>query len=404
MSIAVSILGLALLILIHEAGHFFAALAVGMKPRGFSIGFGPAIAKLNRNGIDYAIRAIPLGGYVRIPGMAPARASDVDVHLGSAVREAPELVGPSERLKRALDAGDEESARAELATFAELAADRGISGAEKGVQEIGDSLASDAYWRKSVWRRIVMFAAGPGTNLVFAVVLFALVFSVAGGKATTKVETVFDETPAKQIGLRAGDRIVEVGGVRIGEPGQITEQISGSGGRPLTVVVVRDGKTVELGPVQPALVKSEAGRDVYRLGFQLAGQSLGAGESFQEAISLTGRLTKEIVVSLSNIVNKEGREQIASPVGIVKESSTAAEAGWESYLAVLAFISLSLALLNMLPLLPLDGGHIVFLTAEAIRGRAIKREIYERVSAVGIALVLVLFFIGLSNDVGRLGG
>lgn len=401
MSILVSILGLAFLILIHEAGHFLAALAVGMRPRGFSIGFGPAIAKLHRNGIDYAIRIIPLGGYVKIPGMAPARASDVDVHLGGAVREAPELVGPSERLKRALDAGDEESARAELDTFAGLAADRGIASAERGVQEIGDALAPGAYWRKSVWRRIVMFAAGPGTNFAFAVVLFAVVFMTAGGKATTTVEAVLDDYPAQRMGLLPGDRIAEINGERVA-PSDITRIISGSGGNKLTVVVVRDGETVTLGPVKPKL-DDDGTRQVYRLGFQLAAEPLGGGESFKEAVVLTGRLTKEIGVSLSNIANKEGRDQIASPVGIVKESSTAADAGWASYLGVLAFISLSLALLNMLPLLPLDGGHIVFLTAEAIRGRAIRREIYERVSAVGIALVLILFFIGLSNDIDRLG-
>ena len=95
-----------------------------------------------------------------------------------------------------------------------------------------------------------------------------------------------------------------------------------------------------------------------------------------------------------NIVHEEGREQIASPIGIVDESSSAARRGWESYLAVLAFISLSLGLLNLLPLLPLDGGHIVFALAEKVRGRAIRREIYERVSAVGIAVVLLLFFMG----------
>ena len=84
--------------------------------------------------------------------------------------------------------------------------------------------------------------------------------------------------------------------------------------------------------------------------------------------------------------------------------STAAQAGWESYLIVLGFISLSLALLNLLPLLPLDGGHIAFSVIEGVRGRAVGREVYERVSAVGIALVLLLFIVGLSNDVSRLGG
>ena len=109
-------------------------------------------------------------------------------------------------------------------------------------------------------------------------------------------------------------------------------------------------------------------------------------------------------MSLSNLVHGEGRKDISSPVGIVQGSSSALKEGVQNYLWVLGLISLSLALLNLLPLLPLDGGHIVFSIVEGIRGRAVKREIYERVSAVGIFLVVLLFFVGLSNDIGRLGG
>jgi regulator of sigma E protease len=105
--------------------------------------------------------------------------------------------------------------------------------------------------------------------------------------------------------------------------------------------------------------------------------------------------------SLGRIVTGEGRDEISSPVGIVDASSEVIdEGGIRLYLRILAFISLSLAILNLLPLLPLDGGHITFSLIEGLRGRAVGREIYERVSAVGIALVLILFFVGLSNDIG----
>jgi len=399
MSIAVAILGLALLIFIHEVGHFGAALAVGMRPRGFSIGFGPPLAKVRRNDIDYAFRAIPLGGYVTIPGMTRPQASDVDAFFGGAIRDAPELVGPAERLKRALSAGDFEQARVELDAFTSAAEEGGANGIRRGVRHVGDGLSDDAYWRQPVWKRIVTIAAGPATNLAFAVVIFAIVLMSAGGKATTTVAEVFEGRPAREIGLLPGDRILEIDGTRV-TPSKITERISGSEGRPLMLVVLREGERVVLGPIRAKLDED----DVYRLGFQLGAEPFGFLESSQEAVTLTVRLTGEIGKSLANIVHKEGREQIASPIGIVDESSSAARRGWESYLAVLAFISLSLGLLNLLPLLPLDGGHIVFAVAEKIRGHAIRREIYERVSAVGIALVLLLFFVGLTNDVGRLGG
>ena len=117
---------------------------------------------------------------------------------------------------------------------------------------------------------------------------------------------------------------------------------------------------------------------------------------------MTGLVTSEIVKSLGRLVTGEGRKDISSPVGIVQGSSDAAKEGTDSFLWVLGLISLSIALLNLLPLLPLDGGHIVFAVLEGIRGRAVGREVYERVSIVGIGLVLLLFFIGLSNDIGRL--
>jgi regulator of sigma E protease len=140
----------------------------------------------------------------------------------------------------------------------------------------------------------------------------------------------------------------------------------------------------------------------YRLGFMLAGEGLPPLSAARESISLTGEVTRDIGASLGRLVTGSGRDEISSPVGIVQGSSDAAKQGTESFLFVLGLISLSIALLNLLPLLPLDGGHIVFAIAEGVRGRSVRREVYERVSVVGIGLVLLLFVIGLSNDIGRL--
>jgi regulator of sigma E protease len=134
----------------------------------------------------------------------------------------------------------------------------------------------------------------------------------------------------------------------------------------------------------------------------LRGEGLSLPAAARESVALTGEVTGQIASSLAKLVTGEGREDISSPVGIVQGSSDAAKQGTQSFLFVLGLISLSIALLNLLPLLPLDGGHIVFAVAEGIRGRAVAREVYERVSFVGIGLVLLLFFLGLSNDVGRL--
>src|SRR5881394_4096317 len=114
MTVFVAILGLAFLILIHEAGHFFTAMAVGMRPRRFYVGFPPALVKTKRGGVEYGIGAIPLGGYVKIPGMHRPAPSDLDVHFGAAVVEAPSLTGPVERLKRLVEQGEFAAAREEL--------------------------------------------------------------------------------------------------------------------------------------------------------------------------------------------------------------------------------------------------------------------------------------------------
>jgi regulator of sigma E protease len=192
--------------------------------------------------------------------------------------------------------------------------------------------------------------------------------------------------------------VVEVNRIKV-TPRDIATRISASHGRPVTLIVRRGGRLVTLGPVRPRITDG-----AYRLGFILRGEKLDVGESVWESVKLTGVVTREIGKALGGLVHGKGRKNISSPVGIVQGSSDALSHGVQNYLWVLGLISLSLALMNLLPLLPLDGGHIAFSIVEGIRGRAVAREVYERVSVIGIALVVLLFFIGISNDVSRLGG
>lgn len=400
MSFAIAILGLAFLILIHEAGHFFASLAVGMRPRKFYIGFPPALVKVRRRGIEYGIGAIPLGGYVRIPGMHRPAAKDVDHVFARALHAAPELVGPAERLKRALAAEDYESAKVRLAEFHERALELDVPSVEKQVVDLEDALSPQAYWRAPTWKRVTAIAAGPLTNLVFAVVLFAIVFMVAGWNATNKVSLVLKGSQAQAAGLVVGDEVVGVNGLPV-TADQISDMISASHGRPVELTVLRKGNLISLRRERAQLDTTD---NRYRLGFGLAGQPLGVGPAIWQSLKTTGTVSRETAAALGGLFHSKDRKNFSSSVGIVQHSAEAVHYGWASYLSILAFISLSLALFNLLPLLPLDGGHIAFSLLEGIRGRAIAREVYERVSAVGITLFLLLFIIGLSNDVGRLGG
>ena len=407
METLIGIAGLAFLILIHEAGHFFVALAVRMRPRRFYVFFPPAVVKRVRNGIEYGIGSIPLGGYVKIPGMHRPAARDLDAHLERAYDEAPWIEREAEPVRVALASGRLDEAQDGMPALRSAIGKAKLSegaarSAERGVTDVEDALAPDAYWRAPAWKRIAVIAAGPVTNLVFAVLLLAVVFMLGvPSDATRKVDSVVPGRPAAAAGLRPGDTIVAVGGRATPTLEAVQRRIAATNGDAVTIVVDRDGQRVTLGPIEPV---SEEGRWI--IGFRPGSteQSYSPPAAAWEAITRTGEVTKMIGQSLGRIVTGSGRDEVSSPVGIVQGSTQALDLGFRYYLGILALISLSLALLNLLPLLPLDGGHIAFSIIERLRGRAIPREAYERVSAVGIALVLMLFVIGLSNDIGRLGG
>jgi regulator of sigma E protease len=404
MNIFVAIGGLAFLILIHEAGHFFTALAVKMRPRRFYIFFPPAIVKWQRKGIEYGIGAIPLGGYVKIPGMHKPAGADLEGQFGPAIDEAPWLAAHLEPVATALDEERLQDARTGLGDLRAAVersdlSDPARKSAERGLTDTDDAVADDAYWRAPVWKRVTVIAAGPLTNLVFAIVLLAVVFMLGvPSKVDRTIATVDSGTPAAEI-VRAGDTIVAINGQPV-EGDQISEKIRASNGEPVSVTVERGGKEVTV-QARPRLIEG-----AYRLGFTLGViyESYGPWDALKLAGERTWEATSAIGASLGRIVTGEGRKEVASPVGIVQASSETLEAGFREYLGILALISLSLALLNLLPLLPLDGGHIAFSLAEGVRGRAIPRAAYERASAIGILIVLFLFFIGLTNDVNRIRG
>ena len=407
MSIFVAILGLALLILLHEAGHFFVARAVGMRPRRFYLGFPPALVKVVRNGIEYGIGAIPLGGYVKIPGMHRPAASDLDVQLAPALAEDPSLFPKVARVKRGLEANDLDSARDALPELERAVEEATLSpsagkAARRSVEEVQDGLSSDAYWRQRTWKRVAVIFAGPGVNIVAAIVLVALGYLLGvPGDPDRTVKNVKANTPAASVGLHAGDTIIAVNGRETPNFDTVSRLIRSSKGKPITVTVLRNGKAVTLGPVRTKQIGSR-----WALGFQPGWKEVSYGpvKALTKSLSVTWETTKATITFLPRLATGAGRKQVSSPVGIVDVSSQAVSLTFTLYLQILGLISISLAILNLLPLLPLDGGHILFSIIEGLRGRAVGREVYERVSAIGIALFLVLTFIGLSNDISHLGG
>ncbi len=392
MSIAIAIIGLAVLVLIHEAGHFFAARAVGMTPRKFYLGFGPPIVRKNRGGVEYGIGSIPLGGYVKIPGMSRPSPGG----LATMLTEPQQTEHRAElaRLDVAIEDGDDPAARAALEEL------KPAFGSTAAWQELEGQLAPDAYWRQATWRRLVAIGAGPAVNLVFAIVLFTCLFVVATTRDTKIVGRVLPHTPAATAGVQRGDEIVSVAGARVALK-EIPARIRATAGRPFTLVVERSGRPVAI-PLRARLSDG-----AFRIGVEFESRT-GAGESLpaaaRDALGLTWGVTSDTVTGIGHLFAGRDTNQVSSSVGIVRVSAAAWREGLRSFLLVLGFVSLALGLLNLLPVLPLDGGHIVIALVEKVRGHTFKQSVYLRYTVVGLALFAVLMYFGLRNDLFGGGG
>ena len=350
MSFLFAFLGFAALIILHELGHFTAAKAVGMRVERFSLFFPPLIARYRRGETEYAIGAIPLGGYVKITGMNPA-------------------------------------------------------------EEIPPAVAHRAYYRQPVWKRIVVIGAGPAVNIALAfLILWVLLWANGLAEGNGRVERVTAE-PAKGA-LRPGDQVVSVDGRRGSFP-ELREQISSHrcagppvdgcrAATPATVVVVNDGqaRTLRLAPVY-----SKAEDDMF-IGFQTGAtvRPIGPAEAADEALYRMWFFTSKTVETIAGIFQADKRDDISGVVGSYEVTRQTIELDTERAIYLLAIISLSLGVINLFPFLPLDGGHIFWALAEKVRGRAIPFSVMERAGFVGFVLVIALFMIGLTNDVGRLTG
>jgi regulator of sigma E protease len=397
--------GLLLLVFLHELGHFAVAIAVGMRPRSFYIGFPPAIAKFRRKGIEYGIGAIPLGGMVRIPGMHRPAPRDLETFMAAALREDPSLSANVQRVRRPLETGDYDAARAELPDLrraielAELSPAARRS-AERAVREVDEGTGSDAYWRARTWKRIAVIAAGPLMNILVAFLIFTSVYATGAptGTPTNRIGEVERNSPAAVAGLHAGDRVLAVDGKPATTFDRVSQLIRSSKGKPITVTVRRDGSTITLGP--RATMRSPDGRWIW--GFIPATEQVSypLGHSARLAANDLGQVITGTFRAFGALFHQKDRGQLTSAVGIVRVSQQALKVGFNYYLQIVGLVSMSLALLNLLPFLPLDGGHILFSIIEGVRRRAVPREVYERVSVVGFGLILLLTFIALSNDLG----
>ncbi len=345
--------GIAVLVLLHEAGHFAAAKAVGMRVEKFSLFFGPWLWKVQRGETTYGIATIPLGGYVKISGMNPH-------------------------------------------------------------EPLPPEVAHRAFYRQPVWKRVVVIAAGPAVNFVLAFVILWGYFAFTTLPDYDNVRPVVAEVQPDRPGegvLRPGDRLVAVDG-KPGTPLELRDQISSHrcagpqvegcrSAEPARLTIVRDGREMTLS-VRPRY-SAEVERPVIGFGFEPGERTWSAGAAAGESVATMWNVTRVTVETIVGLVySAEKRDEVGSIVGGYEATRRTLEYDAARAVSILGLISLSLAVINLFPFLPLDGGHIFWAVAEKVRGRAISFRTMEKASVVGFMLVIILFFIGVTNDVERL--
>jgi regulator of sigma E protease len=417
LGIVIGIVGLGFLVLVHELGHFMVAKATGMRVEEFSLGFGPYLVKKRWGETVYGISAVPLGGYVRVTGMHKQEFEERVADLREA--EAQEATIRSEA--------------AEAQAFAESDAKANVSGGEtapgrksgrvRRSRDVEDALAGKRaltadeiaatplerrYYSHPLWHKLLFIVAGVVMNAIVALALLYIVGVVDGESwRSTVVGEIVVGGGAEDAGMLAGDRIMSIDGRQVDRFDELQIETLKHKGETVTLEVQRSGSasllTMEvqvsagadgLGHMGILSTETLEHRDISALGgFAYAGRQAGR---------LVGVIFDGIGMMFTRDVPVMGANGVAGPVGIVQMSQQAVESGFTTYLWFVAMISINLALLNMLPLLPLDGGHFVYAIAERITGRTLSLKVFERVSLVGFALFLLLFLVAAYNDIGRI--
>jgi regulator of sigma E protease len=346
-SIGAAVIGLGLLIVFHEFGHFLLAKMSGVGVLTFSVGFGPKLWVKKKGETEYALSAFPLGGYVKMVGEDP----DEEVQLADIER---------------------------------------------------------SFAHKNLGKRIAIVVAGPGFNLLLAVVLLMLVFTFYGVPVmSTQVSAVEGGSPAEQAGIMKGDRIVAIDGRAVTEWDELSSGIKGSGGKSLSLEIRRGTENIKM-TVQPA---RKEGRNIFGerkddwmigIGSQVTIEKGKPGLAIVKAFYQTYEYSKLTLTAFYKMMLGEvSPRNIGGPILIAQMAGQQAQEGVGSFLAFLAVLSINLGVLNLLPVPVLDGGHLLFFLVEAVIRKPISVKYREMAQQVGICLLALLMVYAFYNDIVR---
>jgi regulator of sigma E protease len=348
MSLVIFIVILSIMIIVHEFGHLIVAKRLGMKVEKFSLGFGKRVISFKKNDTEYALSLVPFGGYVKISGFSEN-----------------ECVGKT-----------------------------------------------DEFLSRSVFQRILVIFCGPFVNYIFAFLCFWLIFILGFPRLTSTVGSVVDNFPAQQVGVLAQDKLIEIEGKQIGYWDELEEAIHNTEKSSLKIKVQRQGKTMEFS----IPVKKEEMNDVFgkkhslkvigirsseeftqiKYGFLSAG-----GAAFTRLIDLTKLTYSGIWWLVTGKISF--KDSVTGPIGIYDMTKNVVKLGFVAVLQLMAVLSLSLALFNLLPFPVLDGGHIFLLLIEKLRSKRLSQKIEDAINNVGFSFIILIGIFVVYNDLVRLG-
>ncbi|MEJ5079977.1 MULTISPECIES: RIP metalloprotease RseP [unclassified Ochrobactrum] len=350
---------LTVVVFVHEMGHYLVGRWCGIGASAFSIGFGPElIGFTDKHGTRWKLSAIPLGGYVKFIGDEDATSSPVGVDVSK--------LSPDEQ--------------------------------------------SRAFPGQPVWKRAATVFAGPAFNIILTVVIFSVFFAMYGRQiADPLVAGVQPNSPAAAAGFEPGDRFISVEGQKVTTFSDVQRIVSGRSGDELDFTVERNGKMVDL-KATPALVErtDPLGNNV-KMGAigvettQAVGNfrriEYGPLESVGQAIVETGHIISRTGEFFQRFaVGREDKCQLGGPVKIANMAGKAASQGFDWLIQLTAMLSIGIGLLNLFPLPPLDGGHLVFYAVEAIKGSPVSVRAQELFYRVGFLVVMGFMGFVLFND------
>ena len=327
-----------ILVTVHEFGHFITAKLTGMKVEEFSIGFGPKIYQQQERETLYSLRMLPLGGYNKIAGMDPEDPED------------PE---------------------------------RGFNS-------------------KPVASRMLVILAGSLMNLLLPVLIFFGIFLAYGMEVpqnTPVLGQIVEGYPAAQSGLKEGDRILSINGHPVRQWTDIRTRLADSGTKPVPFEIQRNKEKLTLS-VTPVL-NPETGKPFIGVVSSLKKVQLTPWQAAVSSVTATKNIIKNMYASLYHMITGKTKAELSGPVGVAKMAGQVAHKGFDMLLQFTAMLSLNLAIINLLPLPALDGGHFLILLIEAITGHKLGKTAMQNIQKVGVAMILAITIFATFKDLTR---